>query len=305
VQLLKLRYFQARRDLGYWVIIFAAIAFGIAYSAASPDPKHSLIVVGLAVLGFSSFHSKRRDLHFIRKHFDSPLAGICFNYHLTVLPLSLGFLFAGYWYYALLLHILVTGICFFRIRTYTPRLLFVQKLVPPSQFEWIAGLRSNFPILVILAIIMIILSPVKLFAIAALFVFNVIILGFYSFFEPRIMLNPGQLSISKFLSSKVRFMIRAILITNLPILIVNSIFQPDVVWFNVFFLAGFLVMTVTGIYIKYAHYRPSDSLPLSFDYLVLLVSVFVPFLLPLSFFILFSNLKKAKNNLSLYLDDHS
>jgi hypothetical protein len=305
MRLLKIRYLQLRRDLGIWVFIFAGAAFWIYYSFSSADIKTNLILVGIAAFIVFTYHNRRTDLNFVAKYLGQPAAETGINYNLTILPLSLGFALNGYWPYAFLLHVLVSITGFTRLNARMPVLLFVSKVVPPEEFEWIAGLRTNLILLVLLALIALFLSPVKLFAVVALFLFNTTLLGFYSYYEPRIMLNPHHLNVSDFLKRKAVFFAKIILLSNTPVLFINSCFQTDMMWFNVFFLVGFVLLAAAAIYIKYAGYTPNQSQGFNFDFLVMAVSVLLPFLLPLAVFILFSNMRKAKNTLSFYCDDHS
>jgi hypothetical protein len=305
VQLLKIRYLQAKRDLGYWVVIIAVALAYLSYTFASDNYQHNLLMIALVVFAIAGFQNSRRDLNFITKYFGRTWLQTSVNYNLSILPISFGFILKGEWMYVLLLHLLISFLPLLKIRNNSPKLLFIHKFIPDEQFEWLSGLRTNFLFVLVLAIAVLFFSPVKLFAIVALFVFNTVLVGFYGYFEPRLMLNPEQYSIKKFLSTKVKFFVTVILITNVPILIINSVFNPDVTFFNLFFLLGFLLLAACSIYIKYASYKPNDSLGFNMDYLILMLSIILPYLLLISVFIYFSTRKKAQQNLLNYLDDNS
>ena len=151
-----------------------------------------------------------------------------------------------------------------------------------------------------LLIMALILSPVKLFGLVPLFILNMIVGGFFTTFEPLIMLNPRALAPRQFLKTKVTFSLSAVAFINAPLLAINSIFNNDALWFNVTFLFSFLLITACSVYIKYAGYEPNASLRFHVDFLFLYASVFLPYLLPLSVVIYFSNKRKAITNLSQF-----
>ena len=303
MQLLKIRYLQAKRDLSYWVIIIAVALTYLSFSFASNNSQHNLLMIVIVFMAIAGFQNSRRDLNFITRYFGRTWLQTSINYNLSVLPISIGFILKGEWMYALLLHILILP--FSKMRNNSSKLGFIHKFIPYEQFEWLSGLRTNFLFVLVLVIAVLFFSPVKLFAIVALFVFNTVLVGFYGYFEPRLMLNPQQYSIKKFLSTKVKFFVKIILITNLPILVINSVFNPNMAFFNLFFLLGFVLLAASSIYIKYASYKPNDSLGFNMDYLILMLSIILPYLLPISLFIYFSTRKKAHQNLLNYIDDNS
>lgn len=305
MQLLQIRFLQIKRELGLWFFIIVGVAIYFSVSFVSNNQKHNLVFLLPIIFGIFSFHQKRRDLNFINKYFNSTKSQLCFNYNLTVLPFSLGFVVNSQIPEALVLHGCVSLLPFTNLIPYSPKLFFATRFIPKAHFEWISGIRGNYLILVLLFLVMLTLSSVKLFAIVALFLFNSILLGFYSTNEPRVMLNPDSMPVSRFLNQKVLFLLKVIFIINAPVLIINSIFQPDALSFNLSFLLGFMLLGATTIYIKYANYRPSTSLSFSMDFVILTATLALPYLLPLGVYIFFSNKKKAKKNLLIYLDDHS
>ena len=148
-------------------------------------------------------------------------------------------------------------------------------------------------------------SPVKFFGTVSLFLLNSIFLGFYSSFEPLVMLNPEHQDVDSFLKKKAWFFSKVILVLNIPLLLINSAFHIDIAWFNACFLAGFLLLASCAVYIKYASYKPNDELRFHIDYLLLFASALIPFLLPIAFLLNSSHKKKAIQNLLHYTDDNS
>lgn len=301
VQLFKLRYFQIKRDLSYWVFIIAIIAFYVSKNITETSLGYCSVFAGLILFFLYNYHLNRKDFNFIKHYLNRPKIQVCINYNLLILPLSFALAFGIYWKYLFIVHLLVSLISFTDIKIQYFKFLFISKYVPSSHFEWISGLRKNLPALFFIFLLAIIFSPVKLFGIVALLLLNLLFLGFYNYFEPLIMLNPENLSAEVFLNKKVSFLSRVTLLLNAPLLLINTLFNPEVVWFNTGFMFAFLLLAASTVYIKYASYKPNTSMRLSIDFLILFSSILLPYLIPLGIFIYFSNKKKAIANLTNYL----
>ncbi len=302
VQLLKLRYLQIKRDLGYWVIPIFLLLFFISSEASQNSSLHA---VGLSVVYLSllyAYHSNRKDLSFVKHYLEHPLRDICINYNLLTLSLSIGLITSHHFLISLCLHLCVTLLVFIDLKSRGPSLLFISKYIPASQFEWISGLRNNFFLVLILFLLAVFLSPVKFFAAVALFLMNGTFLSFYSYFEPLTMLNPCNKEAEDFLKQKIHFLIKVLLWTNIPLLLINSVFHPDILWFNTCFLFGFMLLASFSVYIKYAGYAPNQQLTFHIDYLFFYAAALIPFLLPLAFFLNHSHKKRATQNLQNYTD---
>jgi hypothetical protein len=305
VQLLKLRYFQLKRDLSYWVPIIATAVFFIAKEISGVSQQYSLFLTAAIVALLYAYHLNRRDLNFITHYLRNPALQVAVNYNLLVLPVSIALLVNHYWLLALALHAVVSCMVLFRLKPATPKLAFIGRYVAPEHFEWIAGLRTNLYSIVPLLLLALVLSPVKLFGVVALFMLNSIFMGFYSFFEPLCMLNPNALSTDKFLNRKVYFFSKIMLLLNVPLLTINALCHPEIAWFNACLLLAFLLLAACAVFIKYANYKPNERLGMHADFIILFAGIFVPYLLPLGILIYFSSRKKAIQNLLNYTDDHS
>jgi hypothetical protein len=303
MQLLKVRFYQLRRDLGVWTILIALAVFFILKEIVAEKNQYSWYIAVLSVFALYQHYIQRNDLIFAKTYFKNPKWQIVLNYNLTLLPCTLALFYTNTHIPALLAHCLVSLFPWMSYSMNGPKFLFLGKVIPASQFEWISGLRKNGLLLIILIVLVIALSPVKLFGIAALFILNLTFIGFYNVSEPRIMLNPRNLEVSRFLNDKVNFLIMIVLITNLPFLIVNCIFHPEVILINAAFLLSFLLLAANSVLIKYASYQPGETQSFSGDLLVLVTAVFIPYLIPVALMLYFVNLKKAKNNLLQFIDD--
>jgi hypothetical protein len=300
VQLLKLRYYQLRRDLGIWVFIIALLVYFVAQYISEVSEIYSYYFAAVIAVLLHNYHSQRKDLAFVSKYLVNPRRQIFFNYNLILCPTSFAFISNGRWLPLLFLHVLVSLAVLIKLKSATMRFGFFTKFFPVSHFEWVAGIRRTLLLLIPLLLVAIILSPVKLFGLAALLLINSIFISFYNEFEPLNMLNPENSGAEEFLSRKIYYVDKILIVTNLPLLIINSAFHPEVIWYNAGFLISFMILAHCTIYIKYASYEPKASMPFHFDFLLLYASVLIPFLLPISFLILYYNKKKAITNISRF-----
>jgi hypothetical protein len=300
VQLLRLRYYQLRRDLGIWVFIIALLVFFVSQYISEVSEQYSYYVLAVIAVLFHNYHLQRKDLGFVTKYLINPNLQILLNYNLILCPVSFALISNGRWLPLITLHVLVSLSVFVKLKSSPVRFTFFTRLFPAYQFEWVAGIRRTLLLLIPLLLVAVILSPVKLFGLAAPLLINSIFISFYNEFEPLIMLNPENLRTEEFLSRKTYFTDKILIMTNLPLLIINSAFHPEVIWYNAGFLISFMILAHCTIYIKYASYEPKASMPFHFDFLLLYASIFIPFLLPVSFLILYYNKKKAITNISRF-----
>lgn len=303
MQLLQLRFYQVKRDLGPWFVLIVVAALYFAFTISEDQALYGMALAGIVVVGIYSHHSNRRDLHFLKFYFHRPFLQIALNYQLLIMPVSLVFFLHQQWMNLLILHAAVGAVAFVRPRATTRRLLFISRFIPAEQFEWVSGLRSHFYSVLLLLLISCVFSPVKLFGLMALFLLNSVLLSFYATSEPILMLNPDFLSPGEFLRRKIKFLNRIVFFINTPLVLVNSFCHPESAWFCAGFLAGTFLLCSTTIYIKYANYRPNSSSMSSIDQLVLFAGLLIPYLLPLSVYLFYSNRRKAIETLQTYQDD--
>lgn len=306
MQLLKLRYYQVKRDLGIWAILIAGGIFYFCLEFASDTDRNSYILIGIVLIAMYTYHANRNDRNFLSHYLKRPLLQVLVNYNFSIVPASLALIINHYPLNAFGLHLLVSCIAFINFRSSRQRLLFVNRFIPADQFEWISGLRKNFYQILVLLLLAIFLSPVKLFCLAALLLLNTIFLGFYTLHEPLLMLNPKFLSPEVFLNQKVNYLLKMIVIINTPLLLVNALFHPDSAWFSACFLIALILLGSCVVYIKYARYQPNLSQGFTIDQVILFGSLLFPYLLPLSLYLYYSNRKKAIAQLNyLQHDSHS
>ena len=180
----------------------------------------------------------------------------------------------------------------------------ISRFIPPQQFEWISGIRKSFISLAIYLLLAIVLSPVKLFGLVAVFLVNAAIFSFYTDCEPINMLTAISRSGKEILRQKIFYSIKNILILNLPFLIINSIFNPDFIYINLGFLIYMCLLSILAITAKYNSYVPNTrSTAASIQLAFCATAIVFPPAAILSVFFLYKNYAGAIKQLAFYIND--
>ncbi|MFO0358163.1 MAG: hypothetical protein ACK50A_14515 [Sphingobacteriaceae bacterium] len=302
VQLLKIRIAQIKRGYIPPLLIYLMLCVFVFYNSPGFDVQKSLVFAISTFFLIQQFHIKRSDLNFTKRYLNHHKLQIALNYNLIVLPITIGLCFVTSYAYSALIHFLVSSLPFIELSSKSKSYVFIGKIIPSAHFEWISGLRKNIYIILFILLFVLTLSPVKLFPIALLFLLNLIFMDFYSLYEPLTMLNPKNLSTKAFMDEKINFSCKVFTLINAPIIIINSFIHNDMITFNLLFFIGFMLMFINVIYIKYATYEPKETLRFHADQLLLTITAIVPYLIPISLYLLYSNRKKAYKNISNYLE---
>ena len=259
-----------------------------------------------------SVHIARKDRAFVFLHLPNPRKAILTEY------IILSFILAGYlvvmpyWYFFILILIfcsLISGIRY-EVKKKT-KFGFLSKLISPKNFEWIGGIRKYKYTFVLLYAVTLAVSPVIFLPMFFLWVLTIHIFAFYEECEPLNILSAGAGSPSAFLASKIFRHSLLLMGLYFPVLTINSIFNPNLLIFNIlFFIVQVTVLALT-VFFKYKIYVPCDMLPGNSMFLVLIqvctILPFllngIPFLLPLPFILSLKYYFSAKENLKYYLYD--
>lgn len=303
MQLLKLRYYQLKRDLGIWFVLLLLLAFFGIRTVADSRPDYGLGIVGIIAVVLFSYHLNRRDLQFVRHYFGQASLRIAKNYSLLVVPASIALLSIDQFVNALLLQIVAALIAFTSKASKNFRLRILTDWIPAQHFEFRSGIRKNSLLLLPIAMLVLLLSPVKFFLLAALFIFNSIICSFYQDNEPLLMLNAEGKSIQDFMDTKRKFLQKFLLYTNVPLLIINSLLHTELLAYNLAIVPSFFLLANYTIYSKYANYSPGTRQLTKLDALFVYVATIMPLALPLSYFVSKTYNKKALLNLQPYCND--
>jgi hypothetical protein len=185
-------------------------------------------------------------------------------------------------------------------RIYWPHL---SKLVPPSYFEWLSGLRRAWLPFLLLYLFIWIFCWVRALPIVGLWGLTFIIASFYNEGEPRnlLQLHLGD-SPAVFLRRKIMKQALPMLLLFVPPLVVNAFFHPDIWPFHLLFLCMYLLVLMFMITSKYSVYEPNKDLQGNsvWQSLALLGAV-IPFLAPLPLFLTVRNYIRAIRHLKQFL----
>lgn len=302
--MLKITYYQQKRNLGVLFLALVSLCSGISYFFFSNYQQLGHYTAAVIVYMFYNFHKNRNDKAFAGKHFDNAKLQMAAEYQLFLLAVSVPCLFTAYWYYFLVMHAVVFLIPFLEIRAnLKPRLLFLAKLLK-KDYIFISGVRRHAFSLLVFMLLALVLSPLKLFPLIALFIVNAIIFSFYEYHESVQMLQVSGKSPSAFLASHTLSALLKLALINAPVVLVNIIFNPDMLEFDLYFLAYNLLIMAAVIAMKYAAYAyRKEKSNFQIKTAVMMLGLVNPYLsvISLAFFII--SRAEALKNLTHYLDD--
>lgn len=303
MQLLRIRYYQIRRDLQFSFFLLVALVLWVSNRIYEPPAFYGWQYSALVIFILFSLQKGRRDLHFLFSHSQRPYFQLLAEYQLVLLMVSIPALFHQQYLYFGAIH--ATG-CFLPLvkprQTETLRFKFLGRWIPTSQYEWISGMRQQLIILLPLYLVALILSPVKLFPLVALWIINLSIQGFYIACEPVHVLHALNGTATDILKQKIRFALRLFALINGPVLVINLMVQRDgfipILLFTIYSIAGICLAICT----KYSYYKPGDlQRGLAGHMVINNMVLFSPYLLPVPLLMLWRNWHKAVKNLQFYL----
>jgi hypothetical protein len=174
------------------------------------------------------------------------------------------------------------------------RVVFIES----SNYEWLAGIRKSGLTIAALWLVGLLLTPVPYASLLVTWFLLLISSSFYELHENREMVDSFRLSSGRFLARKILQQMIPFLMLALPIMLLSIVFFPDRWWIWLLFVVFSCINIGVFVTSKYAIWEPgevhrSSSLINS----LCMVSIFVPFLLPLPLFVLFRNFNKAFHRL--------
>lgn len=309
--IVRVRLHQIKRQLeslglGYTLFLLVFLCAVIFYVfLAYLQKDKGLYVFSLTILILSWFHISRNDKQFVYSQVDHPVQNTFAEYFIFMLPVTIPSLFTSHWFYFPLLILSFYVISNIKInlkqRTMFPHL---SKIISPQNFEWLSGLRKNLISFLILFVLAAITSWIRILPLVFLCFIMLTVTSFYQECESLQILFASSPSPQKMLKQKIVSHTKFILIIFIPILIVNSVFNPDFILINVAFLLIQITILIFSILLKYTTYMPNENLK---GNTVLLSAVtigsLIPFFLPIPLIMCFRNYSKAIKNLNFYFND--
>jgi hypothetical protein len=261
--------------------------------------------VYLAIIVFIQL--KRPDKRFLKINIRDFRMILTLEYLLLLLPLFFCLAWHKQWLPMVSAALLAYPVSFIDFRQARSSLnTAIQRLIPDDSFEWKGGVRKS---LVFLLVLWIIGTGTSFFIGSVpiiLFILGIIPWGFYEKCEPVQMLLACEKGTNGFLWLKLKRLLVLFSIMAVPLVAAFIIFHPDK-WYIV--VAEFIIIISTQIYIllaKYAFYEPGNksSSAQAFE-LIAVISLILPFFIPVIWILSIRFYYKSKENLNFYLDDYN
>jgi hypothetical protein len=309
--LIKVRLHQLRRQLdelgiGYTFILLAlsgALIFYVYLAYTQKEKSFSIFIV--LVLTLLSIQISRRDKDFVFNQLDHPVQNIFGEYFIFTLPVTIPSLFTSHWFYFPL--IILSSYFIANIKTnLKQRTVFPQlsKILSSQNFEWLSGIRKNYIGFFIFLLLAYITCWIRILPLVFLWLITTAVASFYQECESLQILFAPSVSPKNLLKKKILKSIKFLAMMFIPILILNSIFNPEFILINIIFLLIQITILIFAILLKYTTYTPNENLKGNTVVLSMVsIGSLIPFLFPIPLIMCFRNYSKAIKNLNFYFND--
>ncbi|MDO9256779.1 MAG: hypothetical protein Q7U54_14765 [Bacteroidales bacterium] len=308
--LLNIRLIQVKRELnstGLGALVALGLLSFLIYAAytvflKSPDAYYLSAFLFLVCVSVQSY---RNDKQFVYVHIRKPHSEMYSEYLLITFPFTVSSLFTHNWFCFPILAVALYLVPFLKFtlkqKTY---LKHISSFIPASDFEWISGLRRSFGFLVPLYLVALGLSWFRVFPLIILWFISVTVASFYTECEPLHILREGNFSAVKLLKRKLLRMVKYILILQIPVLVINTIFNPEFWLLNLLFIPLQISFVSYAVFLKYSSYEPNKN-AIGNNVILSVVSLgsIIPYFLPIPLLMAIFTYGKAKTNLNNYLND--
>jgi hypothetical protein len=313
VNIRRIQLFREIKLLGYIYSIVIIFSLGfVIYKLLTlyQDFYSSLYILSLMLSVLLSFHLVRKDIVFLNKQFENPRTKIFYEYLLFTLPFFIPLLFSPYFYLIAVIPVFIYFIShiIFQFPQKTG-VRFLSKIISPINFEWLSGIRKRRYYFSIFYILAFAFSFMPVLPLVLIWLLSILIYEFYCECEPLNMLRINSYSAKFFLRKKVLRQVFLYTMFFIPLIVINSIINPEVFFINMIFVIVQLTILILAVLMKYKMYSPLDYLKGLYLYLIIIQTLTalpmfmggIPFLLPLPLILCFKYYKEAKHNLNYYL----
>ncbi len=308
--LLNIRLIQAKRELnssGPGTLILLGLVSFLIYAAytvflKSPDAYYLTAFLFIVCVSIQSY---RNDKQFVYVHIRKPHLEMYSEYLLITFPFAASSLFTGNWFCFPIVTAALYLVPFLKFtlkqKTYLKN---ISSFIPATDFEWISGFRRSFGFMIPIYLLAFSLSWFRVFPLIILWFISVTIASFYTECEPLHILREGNFSSSRLLKHKLFRMVKYILILQLPVLVINTIFNPEFWLLNLMFIPLQVSFLCYAVFLKYSSYEPNKN-AVGNNVILSLVSLgsLIPYFLPIPLLMALFTYGKAKTNLNTYLND--
>ena len=308
--LLNIRLIQAKRELnstGLGVLIILGLLIFLIYAAytvfvKSPDAYYLTVFLFIVCVSIQSY---RNDKQFVYVHIRKSYFEIYSEYLALTFPFAVSSLFTANWLCFPILALALFLVPFLKFtlkqKTYFTT---ISSFIPATDFEWISGFRRSFGYLIPLYLLALGLSWFRVFPLLILWFISVTIASFYTECEPLHILREGDFSSAELLKRKLIRMVKYMLILQIPVLAINTIFNPEFWLLNLLFIPLQVSFLSYAVCLKYSSYEPNkNAIGNNVVLSVISLGSIIPYFLPIPLLMAVFTFGKAKMNLNNYLND--
>ncbi len=308
--LLYIRRKQLLREissLGLYTFIIAGIIFYLTIVSFRQFEKgeHAYYFMAVMIFGCLSLQFYRKDKSFIYKHIENPYWQVFSEYLVLTLPFSITAIFTRSWMYYPVFIILLFCIAQVSV-SFRKKAVFknLSSVIPATSFEWISGFRKNYIFLSGLYLSAIAFCWFRILPLFLLWFLTVSILSFYNECESVQVLRESGRTSGSYLLKKIITPSAYIIILYTPLIIINTILNPEFLLFNLIFIPAQLSLLWFAICLKYSSYSPG-KMQSGNNILLIIMAILLslPYLLPVPIILSFIYFYKANSHLNYYLDD--
>ena len=305
----EIRLKQVSREIAslgliYTLLISLVLFFIIKAIAVSLSTLNAQLIFCLIWSAFlPTIHFSRNDVRFLQITKGKAFVYLLTDYFLlSIIPIGIliyckGLLAA----LLLLLVVIIVALIPFKKRV-AKQGLSELKIIPSYLIEWKSGIRKNNKFFLFgLYTVGIFASYFPFFSLFICWLVTGIICGFYQSFEPRNQLRFHHQNPVSYLKFKLSNAVINYFKIVLPILLIYSLFHPEqwIIIISALFL--FICILVFTIIAKYAYYTPGEtSGPHQVYFAIGLLSLFIPFMVPIPLALTFTHYRKAIKRLAPY-----
>jgi hypothetical protein len=310
--ILKVRLIQVKRELaslGIFRLLFVVsgfifLAFGFFVKMQDESVRSWIVLAYFS--GIVSIQLRRKDFDFLSIYFEKPVLIRFAEYLILSTPLLIILIFNHLWIHIFVLFGGLTILPHITLsQTALPPNTLFRRWIPDTNYEWKGGLRRTLWVFVLIWSLALTTSFFIGSVPVGILILGIIVMGFYEKTEPLIFLLLPELNASQFLLTKIFRHSSLFLFINLPLFIAFLVFHSGLYYIPLFELLIFTILIPYFILVKYTFYHEGSENKgiVQIFASIGILSVFVPFLLPLIVGLSIYFSLKAHQNLKFYLDD--
>jgi hypothetical protein len=289
-----------RTILIVFFFIFLCV-FLFANQILKNNPGEAAFITALLVL---MIHLNRSDKLFLRINFINYKIIYFIEYLLLTFPVLFLLLIHNFLFLPLLI-VAISGIVFIEYKSSRSSLHSkIPSIIPSSCFEWKAGLRQTFLLLLLLWIAGLGLSFILWSVPIIILITGIITTGFYEKQESLQMILAYEKGAGSFLAHKISLQFKLYTIYVLPLVFAFIIFHPAQWYIPVSIYIIILFLQAYQVFNKYAFYNPHSRQTASQVFMAIgVLGAIIPVFLPVIWLLTVLFYFRSKEKLNIYLDD--